>query len=100
VDLLYRAGDEWVVVDYKTDRGADAAVLRERYAPQGAAYAVAVERATGRGVRRVDFVAAAAGGLVVTVPVDDELRSRVALEVDAAAGEGRPIRADETAATS
>jgi ATP-dependent exoDNAse (exonuclease V) beta subunit len=99
VDLLYRAGDEWVVVDYKTDRGADGDVLREHYAPQGAAYAVAVERATGRSVRRVDFVAAASGGLVVTVPVDDELRSRVALEVDAAAGEGRPIRADGTVAT-
>ena len=34
VDLLYRDVDDWVVVDYKTDRGADAGVLRERYEPQ------------------------------------------------------------------
>jgi ATP-dependent helicase/nuclease subunit A len=99
VDLLYRDGDQWVVVDYKTDRGADADVLRERYSPQGAAYAVAVEAATGQVVREVDFVAAAApGGLVVIVPVDDELRALARSEVDAAVGEGRAIRADELAA--
>ena len=98
VDLLYRDGDQWVVVDYKTDRGADAGVLRERYTPQGAAYAVAVEAATGQVVREVVFVAAAAGGLVVTVPVDDELRALARSEVDAAVGEGRAIRADELAA--
>ncbi len=61
VDLLYRDGGEWVVVDYKTDRDADAATLLERYTPQGAAYAVAVEAATGEVVREVAFVAAAAG---------------------------------------
>ena len=99
VDLLYRDGDEWVIVDYKTDRGADAGVLRERYTPQGAAYAVAVEAATGRVVREVVFVAAAAAdGLVVTVPVDDALRELARREVDAAVGEGRAISADELAA--
>ena len=99
VDLLYRDGHEWVVVDYKTDRGVDAGVLRERYTPQGAAYAVAVEAATGGVVREVVFVAAgAAEGLVVTVPVDDELRTLASSEVDAAVGEGRAIRADELAA--
>ena len=98
VDLLYRDGDEWVVVDYKTDRGVAAGVLRERYTPQGAAYAVAVELATAQAVREVVFVAAAAAdGLVVTVPVDDELRARVEREVEAAVGEGRAIRADELA---
>ena len=96
IDLLYREGEEWVVVDYKTDRGADAGVLRERYTPQGAAYAVAVERATARTVREVVFVAAAsADGLVVTVPVDEELRARVEREVEAAVGEGRAISSDE-----
>ena len=98
VDLLYRDGDEWIVVDYKTDRGADAGVLRERYTPQGAAYAVAVEAATGDTVREVVFVAAAAAdGLVVTVPVDDALRDLARREVDAAVGEGRAVRADELA---
>ncbi|HSL96505.1 MAG TPA: 3'-5' exonuclease, partial [Thermoleophilia bacterium] len=94
VDLLYRDGGEWVVVDYKTDRAADAATLLERYTPQGAAYAVAVEAATGTAVRHVAFVAAAAGGLVVTVPVDDAVRALVAGEVSAALREGRAIRAD------
>jgi ATP-dependent exoDNAse (exonuclease V) beta subunit len=95
VDLLYRDGDEWIVVDYKTDRGADAAMLRERYSPQGAAYAVAVERATGDVVREVVFVAARSGGLDVHIPVDDVLRASVAREVAAAASAGRAVRPDE-----
>ncbi len=95
VDLLYRDGEQWVVVDYKTDRGATEDVLRERYAPQGAAYAVAVEAATGGVVREVVFVAARAAGLAVHVSVDDELRDSVAREVEAAVGAGRAIRPDE-----
>jgi len=96
VDLLYRDGDQWVVVDYKTDRGVDAAVLRERYTPQGAAYAVAIEAATGGVVCEVNFVAASTGdGLIVTVPVDDTLRALACSEVEAAVGEGRAIRGDE-----
>ncbi len=95
VDLLYRDGDEWVIVDYKTDRDPEAGALRERYTPQGAAYAVAVEAATGRRVREVVFVAAVAGGLDVRVAVDDALRERVVSEVGAAVGAGRAIRADE-----
>jgi hypothetical protein len=99
VDLLYRDGDEWVIVDYKTDRGADAGVLLERYTPQGAAYAVAVEAATGRVVREVVFVAAAAAeDLVVTVAVDDDVRDLARRALDAAVGEGRAVRADELAA--
>ncbi len=73
IDLLYGVRGEWVVVDYKTDRAADAAVLRERYEPQGAAYALAVEAATGGVVRAVVFVAAAAG-LEIAVTVTDDLR--------------------------
>ena len=95
VDLLYRDGGQWVVVDYKTDRDADAAVLRERYAPQGAAYAVAVEAAAGDLVREVVFVAARAAGLAVHIPVDDALRDSVARDVDAAVGEGRAINSDD-----
>ncbi|MGE5230067.1 MAG: UvrD-helicase domain-containing protein, partial [Deltaproteobacteria bacterium] len=33
IDLVYRDGGEWVVVDYKTDRAAEPEVLRERYEP-------------------------------------------------------------------
>jgi ATP-dependent helicase/nuclease subunit A len=95
VDLLYRDGDQWVVVDYKTDRAADEAVLRGRYAPQGAAYAVAVEKAIGEPVREVVFVAARADGLDVHIPVDDVLRDSVAREVGAAVSAGRAIRPDE-----
>ena len=91
VDLLYRDGQEWVVVDYKTDRGADGGVLRERYTPQGAAYAVAVEAATGAVVREVVFVAARADGLAVSVSVDDALRDVAHREVDAATGAGAPF---------
>ena len=102
IDLLYRDGEQWVVVDYKTDRGADPEVLRERYTPQGAAYALAVEAATGETVREVAFVAAAAGAdgepLVVTVPVDDQLRGLARTEVEAAVAGGRAIRADELSA--
>ena len=99
IDLLYRDGETWVVVDFKTDSGAREGVLRERYAPQGAAYALAVEAVTGGTVGEVVFVAAAADGLVVTVPVDDALRAMARAEIGAAAGEGRPIRADELTAS-
>ena len=95
IDLLYRDGDEWVVVDYKTDRAADPDVLLGRYRPQGAAYAVALEAATGETVREVCFVAARADGLVVRVAVDDELRAEAFREIAAAAGAGRALSPDE-----
>ena len=63
VDLLYRDGDE-LGRRRLQDRRADAderRVLRERYTPQGAAYALAVEAATGGVVREVVFVAARGG---------------------------------------
>ena len=98
IDLLYRDGEEWVVVDYKTDRGADPDVLLSRYRPQGAAYALAAEAALGEGsVREVCFIAARADGLVVSVPVDDELRAEARREIGAAAAAGRALRADELA---
>ena len=56
IDLLFRRGDVVVVVDHKTAGRMDDAELDRRtrhYAPQGAAYALAVERTTGR---RVDEV--------------------------------------------
>jgi ATP-dependent exoDNAse (exonuclease V) beta subunit len=62
VDLVYRdgAGDEGlVVVDYKTDAWVDDADLDAKlahYRLQGAAYAVAIEAATGEPVRGCVFV--------------------------------------------
>ena len=95
VDLLYRDGAAWVVVDYKTDRTTDAATLRARYAPQGAAYALAVEAATGEPVREVVFVAAAAAGLEIVVPVSDQLRERARRDVVAAGAHGVAVAGDE-----
>ena len=91
VDLLYRDGDAWVVVDYKTDRGVGPDVLRQRYTTQGAAYALAVEAALDEPVAAVVFVAAALDGLAVTVPVDDALRDLARREIAAAAAAGRPL---------
>jgi ATP-dependent helicase/nuclease subunit A len=104
VDLLYRDGDRWVVVDYKTDVVAEPEVLLARYRPQGGAYALAAEALLGEGsVRSVCFVAARAeqpdgSALVVTVPVDDEVRAEARREIGAAAAEGRALHPDELAA--
>jgi len=59
VDLLYRAPDGLVVVDHKTSASAEADELDRRvegYRLQGAAYAVAVGRATAEPVTRVVFL--------------------------------------------
>ncbi len=59
IDLLYETDQGLVVVDYKTDRAPgegelDAAL--QRYTPQGAAYALAIEEALGQQVERCVFV--------------------------------------------
>lgn len=59
VDLLFETDAGLVVVDYKTDTVSDDAAVDaalDRYTPQGAAYAVAVEAATGRPVTEVHFL--------------------------------------------
>lgn len=59
VDLLYESPNGLVVVDYKTDSVRDEAAIdaaMERYRLQGAAYALALERALGRPVARAVFV--------------------------------------------
>jgi ATP-dependent exoDNAse (exonuclease V) beta subunit len=59
VDLVYRRPDGLVVVDYKTDAWTDDADLDAkvaRYRLQGAAYAVALEQATGEPVAECVFV--------------------------------------------
>jgi len=59
VDLLYRSPEGLVVVDHKTSASADPDELDRRvagYRLQGAAYAVAVSRATAEPVTRVVFL--------------------------------------------
>ena len=60
IDLLYETDDgELVVLDYKTDDVRSARDLerkRARYRYQGACYAYAVARATGKRVRAVQFL--------------------------------------------
>lgn len=59
MDLIYRDGDELVVVDFKTDRVTTAAELdaaTATHSGQAAAYAIATELATGMSVREVVFV--------------------------------------------
>ncbi|HEU5081980.1 MAG TPA: UvrD-helicase domain-containing protein [Acidimicrobiales bacterium] len=73
VDLCFDDGDGLVVVDYKTDDvPGDAALQRalERYRPQGAAYALLLEAATGRPVREVHFLFLR-GDTAVDAPVPD-----------------------------
>ena len=78
VDLLFREGDDLVVVDYKTDDLADdAAVDRAviRYRPQAAAYALALEHTTGRRVRECIFVFTRDGTVVERSVSADELET-------------------------
>ncbi len=68
IDLLFERSDgSLAIVDFKTDR-IDPAHLATRaasYRLQGGAYALAVERITGRSVSIVGFVFASLGGHVV-----------------------------------
>ncbi|MFN2557908.1 MAG: UvrD-helicase domain-containing protein [Nitriliruptorales bacterium] len=84
IDLLYRATDGLVVVDYKTaanDANLDARV--EHYRTQGGAYALAVEEATGEPVVRVVFVFLTAAGPVERVLVDlDRAKKAVRTALD------------------
>lgn len=51
VDLCFLEGEDWVLCDYKTDRARDEQALIERYRPQLALYARALQEITGRPVR-------------------------------------------------
>ncbi|HEY2430858.1 MAG TPA: UvrD-helicase domain-containing protein, partial [Acidimicrobiales bacterium] len=67
VDLLYRAPDGLVVVDYKTAGTSDPAELDRRlegYRAQGASYALVIGATTGEPVVRVTFVFLTPGGVV------------------------------------
>ena len=68
VDLVYRDGDELVVVDYKTDKDVTKETAEqyalEHHAGQGEVYAQGSRHATGLKVREVAFVYCKAGAEV------------------------------------
>jgi ATP-dependent exoDNAse (exonuclease V) beta subunit len=68
VDLVYRDGDELVVVDYKTDKGVTEETAeqyaRDHHAGQAEVYAHGLATATGLPVREVVFVYCKAGAEV------------------------------------
>jgi len=51
IDSVFREADEWKIVDYKTDVDTDAAVLKQRYGEQLAAYVNAWRRFTDKEVK-------------------------------------------------
>jgi ATP-dependent helicase/nuclease subunit A len=53
IDLMFEEDDGIVIVDYKSDRGADEDTLRERYTPQLRLYRSAVEITTGKKVKEL-----------------------------------------------
>jgi ATP-dependent exoDNAse (exonuclease V) beta subunit len=76
VDLVLEEDDGLTVVDYKTDRTGGTPGLRraaDRYRPQVASYALALEEATGRPVRRGVLVFVGDGDPVEDVLEGDEL---------------------------
>ena len=91
IDLLHRADDGLVVVDYKTDDVGDDEALQakvDRYQLQVAAYALAAEQAIGEPVARCVLVFAQNGrpAREITIANDDlaaaqrEVRRRLALQ--------------------
>ena len=65
IDLLFEEDGELVVVDYKTDEvGEDPDTAIDRYRIQGAAYALAVQKATGKAVKEVIFLFPNAEGAI------------------------------------
>ncbi len=82
VDLLYEAGGELVMVDYKTDSVDSEAGMRsalDRYRLQLGAYAIALERTTGRAVSRAALLLLSAGPQG-TVWIDDLSAAKSAVE--------------------
>jgi ATP-dependent helicase/nuclease subunit A len=65
MDLVFRDGDELVIVDFKTDEvviAGDMDAATVKHSGQAAAYAIATERGTGLPVREVVFVYPRANG--------------------------------------
>ena len=88
VDLLVETPNGLVVVDYKTDTiktEADVEAKLAHYGLQGTAYALAVERATGKTVVDVQFVFARPEGPIVRSVADlDEQRAAILTTVNSA----------------
>lgn len=51
IDCCFEESGEWVLLDYKTDRADDPEILRAKYQKQVNAYALALERITGKRVK-------------------------------------------------
>jgi len=89
IDLAYRTNDGLVVVDYKTDawhHEHDLSVKVARYRLQGAAYALALQKATGTPVSRMTFCFLGNGGAVERDIVDlDAAMAEVKAWAEAAA---------------
>ena len=67
IDLLIETDDGLIVVDYKTDSARSAAEIDAKvaeYQPQGAAYALALEHATGLRVVACRFIFCRLGGAI------------------------------------
>jgi ATP-dependent helicase/nuclease subunit A len=58
IDLLFEEDDGLVVVDYKTDSldSEETPDAVQRYRLQGGAYALAIQRATGKRVKEIVFL--------------------------------------------
>ncbi len=66
IDCCFLEDGQWVLVDYKSDRVSDPSVLVERYRPQIALYASALETITGIPVReRIMFLLDLETGITV-----------------------------------
>ncbi|MBR4069468.1 MAG: helicase-exonuclease AddAB subunit AddA [Clostridia bacterium] len=64
IDLCYLEEDEWVLVDFKTDYVKDESELWERYRLQLDLYRQALEKSTGRKVRRCGLFSLRLGKLI------------------------------------
>ncbi|NPV70164.1 MAG: UvrD-helicase domain-containing protein [Firmicutes bacterium] len=72
IDLVFKEADGWVLVDYKTDTGADDRELFQRYAAQVLAYSTLWEDLTRERVKDAYIVRCATGG-AVAVPCTHKL---------------------------
>ena len=51
IDCAFREGEEWILMDYKTDRVSSLRDLLDKYRPQLEWYATAIKKLTGKPVR-------------------------------------------------
>ena len=70
IDCAFREGEEWVILDYKTDRGKTAEELAEEYRPQLLWYSRAVSQLTGQRVREAGLYALSLDCLVPVLRTD------------------------------